>query len=115
MLAAARAIAGRREVILTVTHAHPEHTFGAQAFQGEARIYYNKLQRNYLARDGGKLLAGFRPFLSPERVSLLDNVKIALADEVYEGSHAALDLGGRRVEFQTWGSAPSPGVQRQRA
>ena len=111
VLAAARAIAGKRELILTVTHAHPEHTFGAQAFQGEAKIYYNQLQRDYLARAGEKLLAGFRPFLLPDRVSLLDNVRVTLADEVYEGDRASLDLGGRRVEFRTWGTAHSPGDQ----
>ncbi len=112
VLAAARTIAGKREIILTVTHAHPEHTFGAQAFrEGQARVFYNKLQRDYLARDGEKLLAGFRPFLPPGRVSLLDGVKVTLADEVYEGERASLDLGGRNVEFRTWGVAHSPGDQ----
>jgi glyoxylase-like metal-dependent hydrolase (beta-lactamase superfamily II) len=108
---AARAIAGHRDLILTVTHAHPEHTFGAQAFQGHARIYYNKLQRDYLARNGEKLLAGFRTMLPPGRGSLLDGVKVTLADDVYEGGHASLDLGGRQVEFWTLGIAHSPGDQ----
>ena len=111
VLEAARAIAGRRELILTVTHAHPEHTFGAQVFHGQARIHYNKLQRDYLARDGEKLLAGFRAMLPPDRSSLLDGVKVTLADDVYEGDHAALDLGGRRVELWTLGTAHSPGDQ----
>ena len=82
VLDAARAIAGKRELILTVTHAHPEHTFGTQAFKGQARIYYNKLQRDYLARVGETLLAGFRPFFPPDRVALLDGVEITLADDV---------------------------------
>jgi len=111
VLAAARAIAGRRELVLTITHAHPEHTFGAQAFKGQAHIYYNQLQRDYLARVGGKLLAGFRPLLPPGGASLLDDITITLADEVYAGPHAVLDLGGRRVEFRTWGIAHSPGDQ----
>lgn len=113
VLAAARAIAGpKRELILTVTHAHPEHTFGAQAFKGEAKIYYNKLQRDYLARAGAKLLEGFRTgVLPPERAYLVDKVQITLADEVYEGERASLDLGGRAVEFRTWGVAHSPGDQ----
>lgn len=111
VLGAAHAIAGKRELILTVTHAHPEHTFGAQAFKGQARIYYNQLQRDYLARNGKKLLAGFRTLLPPERVPLLADVQVTLADEVYDGEQAYLDLGGRRVEFWTLGTAHSPGDQ----
>ena len=42
VLAAARRIAGsHRELFLTVTHFHPEHGYGAQAFQGAATIVYN--------------------------------------------------------------------------
>ena len=112
VLEAARALAGKRDLILTVTHAHPEHTFGAQAFKGQARIYYNQLQRDYLARAGQKILERFRRVtLSPDRAYLLDQVQITLADDVYEGNHASLDLGGRTVEFRTWGTAHSPGDQ----
>ena len=111
VLQAARAIAGRRELILTVTHAHPEHTFGAQAFKGAARIYYNQAQRDYLARAGNKLLEGFRSYLPPEQAYLLNDVQVTPADEVYEGSRASLDPGGRTVELRTWGTAHSPGDQ----
>lgn len=111
VLAAARQIAGKRDILLTVTHAHPEHTFGAQAFKGQAKIFYNKLQRDYLARAGETLLKGFRPFLAPDRVSILDDIQITLADDVYEGNYASIDLGNRQVEFQTWGIAHSPGDQ----
>ena len=111
VLKAAQAIAGKRDIVLTVTHAHPEHTFGAQAFKGHAKTFYNKLQRDYLASDGQKLLNGFRLTLTPDRVSLLDDIQITLADEVYEGSHASLDLGSRKVEFWTGGIAHSPGDQ----
>lgn len=112
VLDAARALAGKRALVLTVTHAHPEHTFGAQAFKGEARIYYNRLQRDYLARAGQTLLEGFRRgVLPPDRAYLLDQVQVTLADDVYEGDRASLDLGGRTVEFRTWGTAHSPGDQ----
>ncbi len=111
VLKAARAIAGKRDIMLTVTHAHPEHTFGAQAFKGHAKIFYNKLQRDYLASDGQKLLKGFRLTLPPDQASLLNDVQITLADEVYEGSSASLDLGNRKVEFWTGGIAHSPGDQ----
>ena len=111
VLTAAHNIAGERELILTVTHAHPEHTFGAQAFKGRARIYYNKLQRDYLARDGEKLLTGFRSLLPPERVQLLDGIKVTLADAVYDGGHASIELGGRQADLWTLGTAHSPGDQ----
>jgi glyoxylase-like metal-dependent hydrolase (beta-lactamase superfamily II) len=111
VLNTARAIAGKRDLILTVTHAHPEHTFGAQSFKGKAKIYYNKLQREYLARDGRKLLNGFRAFLPPDQLSVLDGVQITLADDVYEGNHASIDLGNRKVDFWTLGIGHSPGDQ----
>ena len=111
VLQAARKIAGGRDILLTITHAHPEHTFGAQAFKGHAKIFATRLQRDYLARDGQKLLKGFRPFLAPDQKALLDDIKITLADDVYTGGQTSIDLGNRRVEFRTWGIAHSPGDQ----
>jgi glyoxylase-like metal-dependent hydrolase (beta-lactamase superfamily II) len=111
VLDAARSIAGKRELILTVTHAHPEHTFGAQAFKDEARIYYNRLQRDYLVHSGQKLLEGFRKILPADRVHLIEDVRITPADDAYDGSRSTLDLGGRIVEFETWDTAHSPGDQ----
>src|SRR5262249_29167560 len=43
VLARARELADR-DLILTITHFHPEHGWGAQAFEGSARIVYNRLQ-----------------------------------------------------------------------
>ena len=111
VLETARQIAGKRKIVLTVTHAHPEHTFGAMAFRGHAQIFTNKLQRDYLARRGADFVAGFRPLLPPDQRYLLDDIRVTLADEVYAGRFAAMDLGGRRVEFRTWGKAHSPGDQ----
>ena len=111
VLDAARAIAGKRDLILTVTHAHPEHTFGAQVFKGQARIYYNKLQRDYLARDGEKLLAGSRPLSPPDQIPLLHQIKLPLPAVLSEGDHAAIDLGDREVKCWILGTAHSPGDQ----
>ena len=107
----ARQLAPGRNVVLTVTHAHPEHGFGAQAFKPDARIYYNAAQRDYFARSGATLLAGFRTGLPAEQKYLLDGVVFTPPDQTYDGDHAMLDLGGRRVEFRTWGTAHSPGDQ----
>src|SRR5689334_8722075 len=40
---AAKKLAGERPIFLTLTHFHPEHGFGAQAFR-EATILYNRSQ-----------------------------------------------------------------------
>ena len=107
----ARQLAPGRRVLLTVTHAHPEHGFGAQAFKPDARIYYNAAQRDYFARSGVTLLNGFRAGLPREQKHLLDGVVFTPPDQTYDGNRAALDLGGRQVEFRTWGTAHSPGDQ----
>ena len=107
----ARQLAPGRKVVLTVTHAHPEHGFGAQAFKPDARIYYNAAQRDYFARSGATLLNGFRAGLPADHKYVLDGVVFFPPDQTYDGDHATLDLGGRRVEFRTWGTAHSPGDQ----
>ena len=107
----ARQLAPGRGVVLTVTHAHPEHGFGAQAFKPDARIYYNAAQRDYFARSGTTLLNGFRAVLPAEHKRLLDGVVFTPPDQTYDGDRATLDLGGRQVEFRTWGTAHSPGDQ----
>ncbi len=107
----ARQLAPGRKVVLTVTHAHPEHGFGAQAFKPDARIYYNAAQRDYFARSGATLLNGFRAGLPADHKYILDGVVFIPPDQTYDGDHATLDLGGRRVEFRTWGTAHSPGDQ----
>ena len=112
LMTLARQLAPGRQVILTLTHAHPEHGFGAQAFKPDARIYYNAAQRDYFARSGATLLDGFRAaVLTPERAYLLDGVTPTPPDQTYDGERATLDLGGRQVEFRTWGTAHSPGDQ----
>src|SRR5918998_2992543 len=52
VLAAARAKAGDRRLLLTVTHFHPEHGFGAQVFKGAATIVYNRAQLDELQTKG---------------------------------------------------------------
>ena len=107
----ARQLAPGRSIVLTVTHAHPEHGFGAQAFKPDGRIYYNAAQRDYFTRSSTTLLDGFRAVLSTERKALLDGVVLTPPDQTYDGDRATLDLGGRVVEFRTWGTAHSPGDQ----
>ncbi len=112
VLEVARRLAPRRRLVLTLTHAHPEHGFGAQVFRPAGRIWYNRPQADYLVRSGATLLAGFRDdVLPPAHKHLLDGVVLTPPHQTYEGSRASLDLGGRQVEFRTWGTAHSPGDQ----
>lgn len=112
VLALTRRLAPGRRIVLTVTHAHPEHGFGAQVFKPDGRIWYNRLQAEYFARSGPTLLAGFKTgVLPPGQKDLLDGVVITPPDQTYDGARATLDLGGRQVEFRTWGTAHTPGDQ----
>ncbi len=107
-----RRLASGRKIILTVTHAHPEHGFGAQVFRSDARIYYNSAQRDHLTQRGDILLNGFRNgVLPPEQAHLLDDVVLTRPHETYDGAQARIDLGGRMVEMRTWGTAHTPGDQ----
>jgi glyoxylase-like metal-dependent hydrolase (beta-lactamase superfamily II) len=84
-------LAGGRELVLTITHFHPEHGFGAQAFR-DARILYNRDQLDELHDKGAGYVEMFRTF----------------GDTV--AAHE-LDLGGRTAELRTWGLAHTRGDQ----
>lgn len=108
----ARRLAPGREIVLTVTHAHPEHGFGAQVFARDARIFYNTAQADHLTRSGQALLDGFRAVvLPPEHQFLLDGIEITPPEETYDGAETRIDLGGREVVLRSVGLAHSPGDQ----
>ena len=104
VLEAARKLAGERRLILTLTHFHPEHGYGAQAFKGEAEIFYNAAQRDELAEKGEAYLGMFKTF-GPSVAEALEGTDLVMPDKVYDGSSAEIDLGGRTVVFRTWGLA----------
>jgi glyoxylase-like metal-dependent hydrolase (beta-lactamase superfamily II) len=110
VLEAAQRIAGTRRLILTVTHFHPEHGFGAQAFKGAARILYNRAQRDELKAKGEGYLGMFRGF-GPGVVGALEGTMIVMPDDIYDGASTEIDLGGRKVELRTWGLAHTAGDQ----
>jgi glyoxylase-like metal-dependent hydrolase (beta-lactamase superfamily II) len=110
VLATARRIAAGRRLILTITHFHPEHGFGAQAFKGAARITYNAAQRDELQRKGPGYLDMFRTFHAGVAAALA-GTEITLPDDVYDGAAATIDLGGRSVELRTFGLAHTRGDQ----
>lgn len=110
VLSVARRLAGDRRLILTLTHFHPEHGFGAQAFKDKATILYNKAQRDELAAKGEAYLGMFRTF-GPGVAEALEGTKLVMPDEVYEGTSTTIDLGGRTVELTNYGLAHTIGDQ----
>ncbi|MCO5973835.1 MBL fold metallo-hydrolase [Actinoallomurus soli] len=105
----ARRLAGDRRLYLTVTHFHPEHGFGAQAFQGAATIIYNRVQHEELRRKGAAYLDMFKGL--GERVAAeLADVEFVDPDVTYEGE-ARIDLGGRTAVLREWGPAHTVGDQ----
>jgi glyoxylase-like metal-dependent hydrolase (beta-lactamase superfamily II) len=96
-------LAGDRELLLTITHFHPEHGFGAQAFS-DATVVYNRAQLEEFHEKGAAYLEMFRTFGAPVAKEL-EGVELVEPDEVYDGDVRELELGGRRVELRTWGLA----------
>jgi glyoxylase-like metal-dependent hydrolase (beta-lactamase superfamily II) len=105
----AGALASGRRMLLTITHFHPEHGFGAQAFR-DAEIVYNRAQLDELHEKGAAYLEMFRTF-GDNVAHQLENVELVEPDTVYDGDVHELDLGGRRVELRTLGRAHTRGDQ----
>ena len=103
VLEQARRLAGDRPLYLTITHFHPEHGFGAQAFTDAATIIYNRAQRDELRRKGAAYIDMFKG-LSPGIAAELDAVEFADPDITYD-DQAEIDLGDRRVALRSWGPA----------
>jgi glyoxylase-like metal-dependent hydrolase (beta-lactamase superfamily II) len=110
VLEAAKRLAGQRPLVLTLTHFHPEHGFGAQVFKGAAKIQYNRAQRDELRAKGEGYLGMFKTF-GPHVAAALEGTELVEPDEVYEGDTALIDLGGRRVELRSFGLAHTAGDQ----
>ena len=109
VLALARERAEGRRLLLTLTHFHPEHGFGAQPFRGEARIVVNAAQAAELRAKGAAYLSMFRSF-GPSVEAALEGVDLVEADETYEGS-TRLELGGRSVTLAETGVGHTLGDQ----
>jgi glyoxylase-like metal-dependent hydrolase (beta-lactamase superfamily II) len=109
VLAEARRLADDRPLLLTITHFHPEHGFGASRFVDAARIVYNRRQATELTESGDEFIELFRTF-GPEVAAALEGVELVQPHETYDGT-TDLDLGGRIVTLREVGGAHTAGDQ----
>jgi glyoxylase-like metal-dependent hydrolase (beta-lactamase superfamily II) len=105
----AERLADGRPLLLTLTHFHPEHGYGAQAFSDGPVSVYNREQLDELRQKGTAYLELFRTF-GAAVAEQLEGVELVEPHVVYDGS-ADLDLGGRTAQLRTWGLAHSRGDQ----
>jgi len=105
----AESIASGRPLLLTITHFHPEHGYGAQEFEPGAVIVYNREQLDELKRKGPGYLEMFRTF-GDAVAEQLEGVELVDPHVVYEGA-AELALGGATAELRTFGLAHTRGDQ----
>ena len=98
-----------RPLLLTLTHFHPEHGFGAQVFEREATIVYNREQAEELAAKGRGYVEMFRGF-GDAVAAQLEDVELVAPHVVYDGS-ATIDLGGMTVDLSHVGLAHTRGDQ----
>lgn len=108
VLRLARELAGDRPLLLTITHFHPEHGFGAQAFR-DATVVYNREQYEEFRDKAHGYLDMFRGF-GPQVAEQLEGIELVEPHVVYDGA-ADLDLGGKLVHLRTWGLAHTRGDQ----
>ena len=110
VLEAARALAGSRRLLLTLTHFHPEHGYGAQAFAPHATIVYNASQRDELLAKGAGYLALFRG-MGETIAAALEGTELVGPEIAYAGGTCTIDLGNRSVLLEDHGPAHTRGDQ----
>ena len=99
-----------KPLVLTVTHFHPEHGYGAQVFrESGAKLVYNRAQKDELDAKGDGYAELFRTF-GDAVAEQLQGVELVAPDETYDG-RTSLDLGGTTVELHEFGLAHTRGDQ----
>lgn len=109
ILDAAARVAGERKLLLTTTHFHPEHAFGAKPFEAGVTYVINQSQAEELAAKGREYVEMFSTF-GPGLAQLLADVELVPPDLTYEGQ-LRIELGGRVVELLDVGPAHTRGDQ----
>ena len=99
--AVAQKLAGSRQIYLAVTHVHPEHDLGAQAFPADTRLIRSADQQKDIAEFGldlAKVFAG----RSATNAELLKGADFRKPDIVFEKEYD-LDLGGMTARLLAFG------------
>ena len=95
------------ELYLAVTHVHPEHDLGAQAFPATTKLIRSKGQDQDISEFGLQLANTFAS-QSPVRAQLLKDAVYRKTDISFDNGRD-LDLGGVRVEMSTVGPTHTRG------
>lgn len=95
------------ELYLAVTHVHPEHDLGAQAFPARTKMVRSRGEDEDIAEFGLQLADTFAS-QSPVRAQLLKGATYRKTDITFDGSYT-LDLGGVRVQMLAVGPTHTRG------
>jgi glyoxylase-like metal-dependent hydrolase (beta-lactamase superfamily II) len=92
---------------LTITHFHPEHGMGAQAFPASTIVIYPTAQKTELLEKGAAMISQFSG-VSSGIADLLKPVKIRMPNVTFP-EQAEVDLGDFPVRLLHWGSSHTRG------
>lgn len=109
ILGEARRLGAERKLLMTTTHFHPEHAFGAQSFAAGTYVC-NGAQAREMASKGSEYVEMFSGF-GPGLAELLAEVELVTPDVIYDGPSAELDLGGIVAQLISIGPAHTQGDQ----
>jgi glyoxylase-like metal-dependent hydrolase (beta-lactamase superfamily II) len=107
VLAEVRKLSDKPIHYLAITHYHPEHGMGAQAFPEETRIIVPMAQKQELLDHGLETFEFFKSF-SPEIAKLLEPVELVTPHMAFE-RFSEVDLGGKQVQLLHFGGAHTGG------
>ena len=97
----AQKLAGSRPIYLAVTHVHPEHDLGAQAFSADTKVIRSADQQKDIAEFGLSLAKVFAS-RSPLHADLLKDANFRKPDIVFDQEYD-LDLGGVTARLLAFG------------
>jgi glyoxylase-like metal-dependent hydrolase (beta-lactamase superfamily II) len=92
---------------LTITHFHPEHGMGAQAFPANTIVIYPTEQKTELLEKGAAMIHQFSG-VSTGIADLLRPVKLRMPNVTFS-EEADVDLGDLPVQLLHWGSSHTRG------